>query len=62
MLVGGGNVFVSTGGGNVKGLEFFGGVGAALGGLATPFTIEGGATTTSTIIGVGPQGLVGPTP
>jgi hypothetical protein len=62
VVVAGGNTFVSTGGGNVKGFELFGGVGAAVGGLATPFTIEGGATTTSTIIGVGPQGLVGPTP
>jgi hypothetical protein len=53
-IVGGGNAFVSTGGGKVKGFELFGGVGAALGGLATPFTIESGGTTTSTIIGVGP--------
>ena len=52
--------FVSTSNPNLIGVELFGGLGLVIPGITSPFAVEGQVTTTSTIIGVGRQGLVGP--
>ena len=64
-IVGAGGVvgatgFVSTSNPSITGIELFGGLGLVIPGITSPFAVEGQITSTSTIIGVGQQGLVGP--
>lgn len=42
------------------GCHIFGGLGLVIPSLTSPFSVEGQLTTTSTLIGIGQQGLVGP--